>query len=319
MPLAYPRRMDIRRLKYFVAVAEELHFTNAAARLHLAQPALSQAINRLEAELGTKLLQRTRREVKLTYAGSVLLQDAKKLLRDVELAEQRVKAAESGALGILRLGFVDIALYGALPQLLQGFNAVSPGVTVTLHSMGTVSMLSALDEGALDIGLLRPTPVRSSRVAFEVVAQDPLVLAIPAADPLGDRPQIDMSSIESLDLIAPERTRDAVVHDMLLDYFSDLGVEVNVVTKVSSIHAALALVGGGIGVSVVPQCVGTWANDCVVFRPFTPALDPASLAVAWVPDRLDPVTLSFLSLARRTSVDLANHGGAALKSVAHQR
>ena len=292
--------MDIRRLRYFVAVAEDRHFTNAAARLHLAQPALSQAIRRLEAELGTKLLERTRREVKLTFAGSVLLEDAKKLLRDVDVAEQRVKAAHEGAIGLLRIGFVDMALYGALPRLLQRFRASSPGVNVSLHSMGAAAMLSALEEGRLDIGLSRPAPLRPSRVAFEIIEQDPLVLAIPLGDPLGDYEEVDLASIRSLDLIAPERERDAVIHDMVLDYFSELNVEVNVVTKVSSIQAMLAFVASGMGVAILPKRLETWATEHVIYRPFTPTLPPASLAIAWVPDRLDPVSLSFLSLARKT-------------------
>jgi DNA-binding transcriptional LysR family regulator len=297
----YPRRVDLRRLRYFVAVAEDRHFTNAAARLHLAQPALSQAIRRLEAELGTKLLHRTRREVKLTYAGSVLFEDAKKILKDVEVAEQRVKAAHEGAIGLLRIGFVDMALYGVLPRLLQRFNAETPGVTVSLHSMGTAALLSALEEGTLDIGLLRPARLHASRVALEVLEHDPLVLAIPVGDPLGEFEQVDMTSIRSLDLIVPERERDAVIHDMILDYFSESNVEVNVVTEVSSIQALLAFVGSGMGIAVVPKRLEAWATEHVVFRPFTPALPPASLAIAWVPERLDPVTLSFLSLARTPS------------------
>jgi DNA-binding transcriptional LysR family regulator len=291
--------VDIRRLRYFVAVAEDRHFTNAAARLHLAQPALSQAIRRLEAELGTKLLHRTRREVKLTYAGSVLFEDAKRILKDVELAEQRVKAAHAGAIGMLRIGFVDLALYGVLPRLLQRFGAEAQGVSVSLHSMGTAALFAALEEGTLDIGLLRPARLHGSRVAFEVIEQDPLVLAIPAGDPLGECEEVDFTSIRSLDLILPERERDAVIHDMILDYFSDLNVEANVVTRVTSIQASLAFVGSGMGVTVVPKRIEAWATEHVVFRPFTPALPPASLAVAWVPERLDPVSLSFLALARK--------------------
>jgi DNA-binding transcriptional LysR family regulator len=290
--------VDIRRLRYFVAVAEDRHFTNAAARLHLAQPALSQAIRRLEAELGTKLLHRTRRDVKLTFAGSVLFEDAKRILRDVELAEQRVKAAHAGAIGVLRIGYVDLALYGVLPRLLQRFSAEAPGVLVSLHSMGTAALFAALEEGTLDIGLVRPARLHGSRAAFEVIDQDPLVLALPVGDPLGECEEVDMTSIRSLDVILPERERDAVIHDMILDYLADLDVQANVVTLVTSIQASLAFVGSGMGVTVLPKRIEAWATEHVVFRPFTPPLPPASLAVAWVPERLDPVSLSFLSLAR---------------------
>jgi DNA-binding transcriptional LysR family regulator len=301
---AYPDRMDFRRLRYFVAVAEDLHFTNAAARLHLAQPALSQAIRQLEAELGATLLHRTRREVKLTYAGTVLLHDAKKLLSDVEFLERRVKAAEEGSIGVLRLGYVDNALYGALPQLLRAISTASPGVTVVLRPMSSAAMLVALEEDTLDIGLLRPEPFVPPAIAIEIIHRDPLVLAIPIGHPLAREDcELDMSAVEELDLIVPERQRDSTVHNMILDYMSKVGIRVNVVARVSSIQAGLSLVAGGMGVILMPKRVETWGTGHMVFRPVTPPPEPATLAVAWTRENPSPVTRDCVALALEMTID----------------
>jgi DNA-binding transcriptional LysR family regulator len=289
--------MDLRRLRYFVAVAEDLHFTKAAARLNVAQPALSQAIRRLEAELGVELLQRNRREVKLTFAGSVLLEDARKLLSDGELAASRARAAKDGVIGLLRLGYIDAAVYELMPRLLKRFRSKLPGVTISLFSTPNMEIVHALEAGELDVGILRP-PAAGSSLSFEVLDEDELMLAIPASHPLSRCEVVDLSSIREIDVIMAQRPLAPDTYDLIAGLYRESGVEIEVVAHVSTMQAMVSLVGGEMGVAIVPRRVVRWGDDHVVFRPIVPSPPPLRLVVGWSPHHLHAVSASFVEIAR---------------------
>jgi DNA-binding transcriptional LysR family regulator len=290
-------RMDLRRLRYFVAVAEDLHFTRAAARLNLAQPALSQAVRQLETELGVELLHRNRREVRLTFAGSVLLADARKLLAEVDLATQRTRAANDGVIGLLRLGYIDSTVYELLPRVLTRFHAELPGVTLSLHPTPNTEIVRALEVGELDVGLMRPAQLRTP-VRYEVVGHVTPVLAIASSNPLSHCDVVDLSSLRTADIIIHERAHASDAYDMIVDAFGRAGTEINVVATVGSMHTILSLVASDLGIAVVPSDVAGWAREEITFRPMLPVFAPMEMAVAWSPQHLNPVTQGFLRIAR---------------------
>jgi len=178
--------METRHLKYFIAVAEERHFGRAAAKLHMAQPPLSQQIRQLEELLGTPLLVRTTRKVELTPAGQVLLDRGRVVLRELEVLESDVRQVGEGATGVLRVGFTGTATYRLMPVIVQAARRTLPGLRITVQGeMLTPQMEAALEEGRLDAAVLRP-PVHSAGIALKLLEQDHLVAALPADSPLAE-------------------------------------------------------------------------------------------------------------------------------------
>ena len=172
--------MELRQLRYFVAVAEELHFRRAAARLHISQPPLSQQIAALESELGVTLLARTRRRVALTPAGAAFLREARAILQGVDTAADTARAIGAGQEGVLRVSFVGSALLSIVPAIVQGFRAARPRVQIELRERSSTEQLAAVRGGSADIGLLRPPLDPDHELVSELVLREPTVAALPA-------------------------------------------------------------------------------------------------------------------------------------------
>src|SRR3954453_15892050 len=178
--------MELRHLRYFVAVAEELHFGRAARRLQLAQPPLSRQIQGLEQELGVRLLERTKRHVELTPAGKVFLEHARKLLTEADHAVAAARRAARGEIGRLAIGFVGAATYSALPELLRVFHTRFPDVELVLYEMTSAHQHDALREGRIEVGFVRPA-IPDDTLARRVARGEPLVAALPAGHRLARR------------------------------------------------------------------------------------------------------------------------------------
>ncbi len=176
--------MELRQLRYFVAVAEELHFRRAAARLHVSQPPLSTQIAALEAELGVLLLARTRRRVALTPAGAAFLREARAILAGVDAAATTARAIDSGQEGVLRVSFVGSALLSIVPGIVQRFRAARPLVQIALRERPTSAQLEAVRTGIADIGLVRPPVQADPELVTELVLRERTVAALPAGHPL---------------------------------------------------------------------------------------------------------------------------------------
>src|SRR5437762_4036348 len=176
--------MELRQIRYFVAVAEELHFRRAAAHLHISQPPLSHQINQLEQELGCRLLLRTRRRVELTDAGRAFLRDARAVLQEVDSAVDTARRIDSGQTGHLRISFVGSALLSIVPTAVQRFRATRPDVEIELRERPTADQLRAVAEGAVDVGLIRPPVQPSDQLRVERVMREQTVAAVPADHPL---------------------------------------------------------------------------------------------------------------------------------------
>lgn len=280
--------MDLRHLRYFVAVAEELHFGRAAERLNMAQPPLSQAIRRLESELGVDLLHRTTRKVDLTDAGRGYLARARRILGEVDEAAHEARRVAAGAVGHLALGCVGSATYSLLPALSRGLRRELPGVDFSFRGeMLVPDQAAALRAGEIDVALLRP-PIADLSLTVLPLRRDRLVVALPDDHPLAALRQVGVADLADADLIVHSADRRSVMYDVVLGLLRDAGVEPRIRHEVGETSTLVTLVAGGLGAAVVPEPVTVLALDGVTFRPLVrPAVD-VELAIAHRTDRTEP-------------------------------
>jgi len=258
--------MELRHLRYFVAVAEERNFTRAAERLHIAQPPLSRQIQQLEEYLGVALIEKGSRPLRLTEAGQFFLAHAKPLLdqvRDLKAMTQRVGKLER----TLSVGFVASTLYGLLPDIIRRYRERHPEVEVTLHEMTTVDQLKALKEGRIDVGFGR---IKSEDPSIRRIRlrDERMVVALPSGHRLADRKEgVRLRDLihEAL-LVYPKAPRPSFA-DQVLAAFSEANLTPDHVTEVRELQIAMGLVAAGQGISIVPESVLGMHHRNVVYLP----------------------------------------------------
>lgn len=257
--------MELRHLRYFVAVAETRHFGRAAARLHLAQPALSQSVRQLEAELGAPLLLRTTRQVSLTPAGEFFLEQARGVLTAVEDGARGVGRIAEGRLGLVRIAFTGTAAFSQLPRIARLVKQELPGVALEIHAdLLTPAQTEGLLAGRLDLGVLR-LPVGTDRLAVRTLAVEHLVLALPADHPLTTEPAVALPDLRREDFITYAEDHSAV-NEALHRTCREAGFAPRVEHRAPGTAVLLALVAAGLGVSLVPESVRALPLAGVVFR-----------------------------------------------------
>ena len=280
--------MDLRQLRYFVTVAEELHFGRAAQRLHMAQPPLSQAIRRLEDELGVVLLRRTTRSVTLTVAGRAYLERAREILADVDAAADQARRVAAGAVGHLTIGCVGSATYSVLPALSRRLRAELPGVDLAFRGeMLAPDQAEALRTGAIDVALLRP-PAADLSLTMHTLRRDRLVVAVPADHPLARRSRLRVPDLAGIDLVVHSADHRSVMYDVVLGLLRGAGVEPRIRHEVGETSTLVTLVAGGLGAAIVPEPVTALALDGVAYVPLAAAGARVELAVAHRSDRDEP-------------------------------
>lgn len=289
--------MELRQLRYFIAVAEELHFRRAAARLHISQPPLSQQIARLEEELGCRLLSRTRRRVELTAAGAAFLRDARAMLDELDVAVATVRRIETGQAGLLRVNFVGSALLSIVPGIIQRFRRGRPRVEIELRERSTREQLRALNAGLVDVGLVRPPIDADEALSAEVVMRERTVAAIPSGHPLAQRTRISLRSLAAEPLVLFPREQAPGFHDLLTGRLAATGSSPHVVQYAPEMTTIVGLVAAGIGLSPVPASVARLGLDGVTYRPLTGAPDTELLAVTRTGDE-SPLVAAFVAEAR---------------------
>lgn len=291
--------MELRHLRYFIAVAEELHFGHAAARLHLAQPPLTRQIQQLEAELKVTLFQRTKRRVQLTRAGEVLLAEARALMTAADNAVAAAQRAARGESGRLAIGFVGTATYEVLPVLLRPFHNRYPAVDIALSEMSSQEQAPAIHERRIHVGLMRPSlPDRS--IATLMLQQEPLVAAVWEGHPLAERPQIALNALRDENFVLyPIRPKPNFA-DQLVEFCVQAGFVPRVVQEAQETQTAISLVAAGIGVTLAPHSVEKLGWPGVVYRPIAPPAPLSELIAAYRPDEESPVLKAFLDVARET-------------------
>jgi DNA-binding transcriptional LysR family regulator len=289
--------VELRHLRYFVTVAEELNFSRAAKRLHIAQPALSNQIKALEAELGVQLLERTRRMSRLTAAGAALLADARSLLEQAQMAEVRVRKAQRGETGTIHIGYVLTAANALLASIIKSFRAQYPGVEPELTQMNTAAQIAGLRERRLDVGFLRP-PLDFPELASEIIAEERMILAVSSEDPLAKKKRVEWRDLEGKTVL--------VVHPSVANYYYDrffalcrkYKVKVNVGPYSQEIHGNLWLVSTGYGVSPVTESARALVGLSLVFCDLPADAPRIQTVLAWRKDNPSQVLANFLATVK---------------------
>ncbi|MEU6717527.1 LysR substrate-binding domain-containing protein [Nonomuraea sp. NPDC046802] len=286
---------DLRRMEYFVAVAEELHFGRAAARLHISQPPLSMQIQRLEQEVGVELLRRTKRSVQLTAAGKVFLEEARATLRQAGRAAELARRAAKGDIGRLAIGVIDAALYGLVPPLVRRFTERHPDVDVTVTERRIHEQIDLVARGELDVGFVHP-PVEHPDLAVEAVRHEPFVLAVPEDHPLAAAEDVTLAQACAQPLIQPPRELNPIGHDSLLALCHQHGAHPTIAREASPKQTIIALVAAGLGASVLPEAVRNSGYPGVVYRPIEGGRFGITTSLIWSRRHLEPSARLFVDL-----------------------
>jgi DNA-binding transcriptional LysR family regulator len=291
--------MELRHLRYFVAVAEELHFGKAATRLAIVQPSLSQQIRQLEDELGFPLFQRTKRSVELTEAGKVFLSAARSILAQVHEAKRAAQRAYRGEEGRLVVGYISSSTYDLLPLMLRVYRERFPHVEVVLRELTTYEQVRALEEEYIQVGLLR-LPINAPLLDIEIVRQEPIVCVLPEEHPLAARERIAVPLLAQEPFVLQSRHRGAGYYVELMKLCLNSGFSPNVIQEVTELHAIVGLVAAGIGVSLVPLSAQNIRSQGVVYRELEGTAPMTEMAVAWRRDAHSAIVQNFLTVARET-------------------
>ena len=291
--------MELRHLRYFVAVAEERHFGRAAERLHIAQPPLSQQIRRFEAELGEPLFHRTTRSVELAPAGEALLERAPAILAAVDAAVEDARRAARGEYGRLAIGFTGSSTYAMLPSLAAAMREALPGVVLDLRGeLLTPAQVARLLDGTLDLGLLRP-PVNERELDTEVLHSEPLLAVLPETHPLAGAEAVPLERLEGEPFVTYPSHFRSVVHDAVEDACEAHGFQPVAAHEVAETATLVSFVAAGLGVSLVPASVRNMTVEGAVYRPLLDDATRVELAVAWRRDDDRPVLSRALDVIRR--------------------
>lgn len=295
---------DLNQLRCFVTVAEELHFGRASVRLHMTQPPLTRQIQLLEHIIGTALFTRTNRMVRLTPAGRCLLPDARTILRFAENARMSTLRAGLGEAGRVVIGFTAAAGYEFLPAVLAQIRRGLPGVDLELREMVSRWQLEALDNGQLDIGLLRPPSLAQDGLRSECIAREALVVALPPEHPLAQRGKLHLRDFDGQVMVTYSPGEAQYFHELVRHVFARVGVTPRYEQHVSQVHSVLAVVRSGLGAALVPETAsGLWREGIVYRRVggFDP-VKPVELHLAWKIDNDNPALARALPLLRGISL-----------------
>jgi DNA-binding transcriptional LysR family regulator len=292
--------MELRHLRYFVAVAEELHFRRAAERLHMSQPPLSQQIRQLEREVGAQLLLRNQHRVELTASGAAFLERAREILDQVEAAALEARRVQRGEVGRLAVGFVGSAMYSVVPELLRAFRERYRDVVLRLHESGTTEQLRQLESGRIDVGFVRPRQLRPG-LSMEPIYAEPVMVALPDRHPLAATRALHVHDLVGEPLILLTRAGSPGLRKALEPITDQLGGEDEIVQEVAEMQTVIGLVAAGVGISLVPESVRALQRRGVTYRDLANGAPTVELAVAWRTGDDSPVLAAFLELMRASA------------------
>ena len=278
--------MELRHLRYFVAVAEEANFTRAAARLGIGQPPLSQQIQALERELGTPLFRRTHAGAELTEAGTAFLAEARRVLVDVERAADTARRIARGEAGRLRLGFTASAAFNPrVPHLIRDFRRQWPKVQLVLEETNTAGLLAALHDGRLDAAFVRYSP-SAPPPDLELLRfpDEPMLIAVPAGHPLAQQAQAPLAALAGEPFILFPRSFGSSLYDEILSVCRDSGFSLQITQEAPQMSSIVNLVAAELGVSVVPESTAQVQLPGVRYLRIEGRVPMARLALAATPD-----------------------------------
>lgn len=287
--------MELRHLRYFISVADELSFSRAAEKLNISQPPLSQQIKKLELELGLQLFRRVARGVELTQEGVVLSLYARRLMHDAEQLRSLAERLRGGEEGTLRLGVVGTSLLGELPALMRTIRAHMPLVTFQLEEIESGDQVKALLEHRIDVGVLRP-PVEADSLELFPLSEEALVAAIPSDHPLAQRPLIRVADLKDEPFILFPRPLGEGLYDAVVSACASAGYSPRIIHETDRMQTVVGLVATGAGVSIVPECVMRVSLPGVAYVSLGDSAPKSALSFAWSREAMNPVLMRFAKL-----------------------
>lgn len=291
--------MELRHLRYFVAVAEELNFTRAAARLHTSQPSLSQQIRQLEAEIGIALLDRSRHHVALTDGGRIFLREVRDILGRLAHAGRLAKQAAGGRAGELAVGTFPAADVSILPRLRALVATQLPDLRLLLHSKYALEPGMGLQSGALDVAFMRG-PLDADGLDSIELLRESIVVVLPAHHHLARRKQIPVALLHDLPCITMDRSLAPALHDAIALLYRQAHIRMQAVSRADNVLGHLQLVQEGLGFALLPESVGSLLPPGVVLKPLASEPVPlVSIVIAWKSGNTSPLVRAFVELARQ--------------------
>lgn len=291
--------VDLRQLRQFIAVAEELHFHRAAARLNMSQPPLTATIRQIEKEIGAQLLERSNRVIQLTPAGKALLTHAKLTIKQAELAFTAARDAATGHIGTLRLTYVGSAMYGRFAKVVRTFRRNFPKVKLDLREATTAAQVAALREKTSDLSVLLPPLPDDAGLCLCPFERDRLAIALPAAHPLVKQSAVALSDLENEPFVMWPAAEGRGFHHQVIQLCAAAGFVPQVVQEAYQMHGVLSLVAVEVGVSVVPASMTGFRSEEIIYRPLDIEEADFTLFLCYRDEPLSATAQNFVDIALR--------------------
>nr|WP_106782980.1 LysR family transcriptional regulator [Lysinibacillus timonensis] len=286
--------IEIRRILYFIAVAEELNFTKAAERLKISQPPLSQQIKLLEKEMNVTLFNRNKRVVELTDAGKYFLEKAKEIVQKLEVVYEETKQIEQGEFGKLSIGFTGSVTYDILPKLIQTYQQANPKINIHLTHMSSARQVEALENKEIDIGMLVP-PVESSSLTLKTLRSEPFIIAIPSNHPLARlKEPVSLFNFKNEPFIFTDRDVGHGYYDAIISLFYEVGFSPIKSQQANELQTIVSLVASGVGNAVLPASIMNYINNKVTYLTLMENNTSCTSSMAWRNDNNSATLKSFI-------------------------
>lgn len=290
--------MELRHLRYFVTVAQEMHFRRAAEKLNMTQPPLSQQIQQLEAELGFNLFIRRGRSIVLTDAGQVFLEEVEAILAAVDKAVHRARRVSEGKTGQLRIGFVESAIHHHLPEIITRYRTIYPDVDITLNRLTSNEQLAALSDKTIDIGICR---VQQSAIQMPLIAEtivlEKIVAVLPANHPLADSEHLKLKALASENIILFPKNLGTSLYSSIENACEKAGFRLRITQEATQFTTIVGLVAAGMGVSILPESVMAYQQSSIRYIELS-EIDPVPIAIAWHQESQSASSINFLTEVR---------------------
>ena len=290
--------MELRHLRYFITVAEELNFSKAALKLYTAQPSLSQQIKDLEEDVGVQLLHRTKRKVELTEEGAVFLEQARLTLAQADKAVAMARQVSQAKQQMLRIGFVPVAEMKIFPYVLPNLRVQNPDLKIELLSMNNTEQMRLLKKGELDITFTRHN-FHNDELESQFVLREPLIFLLPKDHPLAKYERIPVKALNGIDFIIPAAEQSQTLHQTILEFAKNNSIEFNIVQKADNILFNINSIGMGLGCTILPGYVAPLTMSNTVIRPLEVELPYLDLYVSYRKNTTSLAVNKFLELLTR--------------------
>jgi DNA-binding transcriptional LysR family regulator len=290
--------MELRHLRYVVAVAESLSFREASRKLHVSQPSLSVQVKQLEDEVGIRLFHRSKRHVEITRGGEVFLITAREVLSMLERGSSAARQAQQGEAGTIRIGFVPTASFSILPRLLEEIKKQLPLVEVELKERPEATQIRELQSGALDIGIAHLAEL-SDRVESMLLLRERLILALPKHHRAARKKAVNFDDVRGDLLLIPRKDLFPTIHQMIVRTFVAGGVTPNRTQAIEHVQTAIALAAANAGFAFVPESADKFGHGEVIFRPLDAVVPNLETVALWLRGSADPLVRRVLEILKQ--------------------